>query len=370
MKEVKRCTYCIMDDTSDDTIKFDEFGRCNYCTHALSIKDKVYFPNEEGNKKLLDIIEKIKADEKNKPYDCVMGISGGLDSSYLAYIGYMHGLRILGIHVDDGFNTSVSSENVKNLAEATKMDLVIVKPDEKQFYGLMKAYMRAGVPNLAVPQDNITIATVYENLRKNKLKYFAIGGNFSLESILQKGNTHPYVDVSNLKCINKLFGDGSIDKLPLLSVSRKIYDNKILKIKTPRLLNYVDYKRDNSFLELNKFCGFQYYGSKHLENILTAFIQLYWLPKKFNVDKRTSHLSSMIVSKQLEREKALQELSKPLYEENMMSQYISIIKEKLNISDSEFNHIMEAPSKKHTDYKYNKFIYNYARSRKNQNKIV
>lgn len=356
MREIKRCTRCIMDDASDPTIKFNESGICNYCSQALNIKDKVYFPNTEGQKKLVSIIEKIKKDEKNKPYDCVMGISGGLDSSYLAYIGYKHGLRILGIHVDDGFDTEISIHNIEKLSEAINMKLVIVKPDEEQYYGLVKAYMRAGVPNLAVPQDNITIATVYENLRKNNLKYFATGGNFSLEGILQKGNSHPYVDTVNIKDINRRFGNTAISNLSLLSSWRKLYDNKILKIETPRLLNYVDYNRDIAFSELNEFCGFEYYGSKHLENILTAFIQLYWLPKKFNVDKRTSHLSSMIVSGQLSREQALEEYSKPLYDEDMMNKYIYIIKEKLNISDDEFEDIMKSPIKQHTDYKYDKFM--------------
>jgi len=359
MRDINRCTRCIMDDTSDPTIEFDESGICNYCSHALKIKDKVYFPNAEGQKKLVSTIEKIKEDEKNKPYDCVMGISGGLDSSYLAYIGYKHGLRILGIHVDDGFDTDISIHNIEKLVKATNMKLVIVKPDEKQYYGLIKAYMRAGVPNLAVPQDNITIATVYDNLRKNNLKYFATGGNFLLEGILQKGNSHPYVDTLNLKDINRRFGETSIDNLPLLSSWRKLYDSKILNIETPRLLNYVDYNRDNAFSELNKFCGFEYYGSKHLENILTAFIQLYWLPKKFNVDKRTSHLSSMIVSGQLSREQALKEYSKPLYDEPMMNEYIYVIKEKLNISDNEFDEIMNLPIKQHTDYKYDKLMSYY-----------
>ena len=299
MKKPKRCTYCIMDNSSDETISFDDKGECNYCSHAREIKDRVYFPNEIGEQLLHKTVAKIKSDENGKPYDCVMGISGGLDSSYLAYIGYKCGLRILGVHVDDGFDTDISAANIAKLADATNMQLEIVKPDLAQWHSLTKAYMEAGVPNIAIPQDNVTIAVIYEILKKYKLKYFLIGGNFALECILQRGNSHPYTDLTNIRAINDRFGHMAIDKLPLISDYSKRLDQVLYGITTPRLLNYVDYNRDRAFSELHDFCGFEYYGRKHLENKLTAFIQLYWFPKKFGVDKRTSHLSSMIASGQM-----------------------------------------------------------------------
>lgn len=357
MTDYKQCSRCVMDNASDDTIIFDDFGYCNYCTKALSEIGKVYFPNEVGKKRLDEMLAKIKADGRGKKYDCMMGISGGLDSSYLAYLGYTWGLRILAVHVDDGFDTEISKNNIKKLVAAAHIDLVTIKPDAKQFDNLTKAYMKAGVPNLAVPQDNVLFAALYKYARENKIKYFLSGGNFALECILQRGNTHSSYDLVNIKDIHKMFGTEPIDKLPFISQYRAEIDKRILGLTTLHPLNYVDYNRDRAFKELNEFCGFEYYGRKHLENILTAFVQLVWFPKKFGVDKRTSHLSSMIVSGQMTRDEALIELSKPLIEdEAQMSEYIALIKSRLNISDDEFHRIMSDPGKQHTEYKTDELL--------------
>lgn len=351
----QRCSRCIMDNKSDETIRFDENGICNYCTDALKeVNTTTYFPNDKGEKKLESMIKKIKEYNQNRDFDCIMGISGGLDSSYLAYLGHKWGLRILAVHIDDGFDTEISKENIKKLCKAASIELRTIAPDEYQFNELTKAYMRAGVPNLAVPQDNILFAFLYDTVKDSGIKYFLNGGNFALECILQKGNSHNAMDVVNIFDINRKFGKADIDKLKFVSSYKKYYMMKTGKLVNLRPLNYINYNRDKAFKELYDFCGFEYYGRKHLENILTAFVQLYWLPKKFGVDKRTSHLSSMIVSGQLTREEALAELEQPMYDEVLMSEYISIIKTKLNISDEEFSAIMNAPSHQHTDYKTDK----------------
>ena len=351
MKKIVRCKRCVMDNRSDDTITFDENGYCNYCTDALAQIGTVYFPNEEGKRRLDNLLAQVKAHGKGKKYDCIMGLSGGLDSSYLAYLGYKWGLRILAVHIDDGFDTDISKSNLKKLITATHFDYEVITPDADQFNDLTLAYMKAGVPNLAVPQDNVLFAFLYKKMKTHKIDYFFSGGNFALESILQKGNTHDAYDVVNIKDIHKKYGRLPIDKLELLSSFERKKDAYILGVKSPRPLNYIDYNRDRAFKELHEFCGFEYYGRKHLENILTAFIQCYWFPKKFGVDKRTSHLSSMIVSGQMTREEALRELEEPLYDEKKMQDYIQLIKEKLNISDVEFDEIMNAPTHEHTDYK-------------------
>ncbi len=348
--EFQRCARCIMDNASDSTITFDHDGICNYCTDALKRKQSTYFPNQEGERKLSVLINAVKENGEGKKYDCIMGISGGLDSSYLAYLGYKWGLRILLIHVDDGYDTQISKSNLANLVKATGFDYETITPDAVQYNALTRAYMKAGVPNIAIPQDNVLFAYLYSCMRKYHIKYFLSGGNFALECILQKGNTYTAYDIVNLKDINRRFGTQSVDKLKLISELRRAADEYLFGIKTVRPLNYVDYNRDRAFKELSAFCGFQYYGRKHLENILTAFIQLYWFPKKFGVDKRTSHLSSMIVSGQMTRDEALKELSEPLYGEKQMAEYIKIIKEKMSLSDDEFEEIMSSPVHQHTDY--------------------
>lgn len=345
------CKRCVMDNASDSTISFDENGFCNYCSKELARKGEVYFPNKEGEMILNSYLSEIKEKSKNKKYDCVMGISGGLDSSYLAYLGAVKwGLRILAVHIDDGFDTDISKENIRKLCNSAKIDLHVICPDPVQFNDLTAAYLRANVPNIAIPQDNILFAEIYNFARRYKIKYFLTGGNFALESILQHGNTYTAYDVRNIKAIHKKFGKEKINKLKFLSNYRKFLDCKLLGIKTYRLLNYINYNRDRALKELNEFCGFEYYGSKHLENTLTKFIQMYWFYNRYGVDKRRSHLSSMIVSDQITRDQALEELKKPLYDEKEMQADIKMILSRLNISEEEFNLILSEPSKQHTDY--------------------
>lgn len=351
MKTVTRCNRCIMDDSSDDTIRLDENGFCNYCSDAIAYKNQTYFPNQEGGKKLGVLISQLKEYGKDKKYDCIMGLSGGLDSSYLAYLGHQWGLRIIAVHVDDGFDTEISKQNLEKLTKATGLELINLVPDPEQFNALTKAYMKAGVPNLVVPQDNVLFACVYDYARKNKIKYFLSGANFALECILQRGNTYGAYDLVNILDIHKKFGERPIDRLTFMSNFKRLWDRKILDLQTVTPLDYMDYDRNRAFKELREFCGFEYYGRKHLENILTAFVQLYWFPKKFGVDKRTSHLSSMIASGQMTREQALTEYALPLYDEKMIGEYIAVIKEKLKISDKEFDEIMSAEPKQHTEYK-------------------
>lgn len=347
---IRTCARCVMNDSSDSRILFDEKGQCNYCTKAYDDIGRRYFPNEEGARRLEKLLNDIMENGKGKKYDCIMGMSGGLDSSYLAYLGYRWGLRILAVHIDDGFDTEISKSNLRKLIAATGFDYEVIKPDAVQFNDLTLAYMKAGVPNIAIPQDNVLFAYIYKKVRQYGIKYFLSGNNFSLECILQKGNTYGAMDVENLMAIHNQFGKEPVDQLEFLSEKQMKDDKLELGIETPMPLDYIDYNRERAFRELKEFCGFEYYGRKHLENILTAFIQLYWFPKKFGVDKRTSHLSSMIVSGQMTREEALEELKEPLYDEQMMGEYIEIIKKKLLISDEEFDAIMKAPVHQHREY--------------------
>ncbi len=346
----QRCTRCVMDNASDDTIRFDSNGVCNYCTDALAIKDRVYFPNSEGQKKLEIMASEIKKAGKGKQYDCVIGLSGGLDSSYVALLAYRLKLRALAIHIDDGYDTDISKENLRKIIAKTGFDYKVIQPDAEQFNSLTLAFMKAGVPNIAIPQDNVLFAFLYEQVRKYRIKYVLSGLNFALECILQVGNTHSNSDVRHIKAINKQFSGAKLNKLSFISSNQKLVNRYLLGFKTMTPLNYVDYNRKRAFDELKEFCGFEYYGRKHLENKFTAFTQLKWFPEKFGVDKRTSHLSSMIVSGQMTRDEALRELELPLYDEDQMNSYLEEIKEALHISDEEFDEIMSAPTHAHDEY--------------------
>jgi len=365
MKEYKRCTKCVMDNVADDTITFDANGVCNYYNEAVSSIGKVYFPNEEGEHRLNDLIDKLKKDGEGKDYDCLMGISGGLDSSYLAYLGAVKwGLRILAVHVDDGFDTDLAKSNIASLCKACKIDLKTIAPDAEQFNDLTRAYFLAEVPNVAVPQDNILFACLYKYAKKYGVKYFLSGGNFALECILQRGNTYTCYDVVNIKAIHKQFGRKPMNKLPFLSQTGRDLDSYIYCIKSLRPLNYIDYNRERAINELKDFCGFTYYDAKHLENTLTKVIQLYWFYHKFGVDKRKSHLSSMIASGQMTREEALKELEKPMYDKVQMEKDLQDVLSKLELDRTVFDELVNRPGKQHSEYatdKLNPFLHKLKR---------
>lgn len=281
-----------------------------------------------------------------------MGISGGLDSSYLAYLGTKWGLRILAIHIDDGFNSEIAIKNIRNIEKTCNLEIAHVKPDREQYFDLTKAFFMAGVPNLAIPQDNLIFAYIYELSKKHDIKNFLSGGNFALESILQKGNTNSALDKRHIFDVNKKYGTTSLNKLKITSsFERKIKDQMVLKINEYRPLNYIDYNKAKALKELEEYCDYNYYGGKHYESILTMFMQKYYLPQKFNVDKRSSHLSSLIIVNQISREEALEELKKPLINDNELEELIKAFIERINISRDEFNSIMKSEPIDHTCYK-------------------
>jgi hypothetical protein len=216
---------------------------------------------------------------------------------------------------------------------------------------LTRSFLLAGLPGICIPQDNVLVAALFQTAEKYKLKYFLSGTNFALESILQRGNMHNANDTVHITAVHKQFGSGPIDKLPLLSLFDRYIGYKYLRSQVYiRPLDWIDYNRDRAVEELKKV-GFNYYNVKHWENILTKFLQVYYLPKKFNLDIRKSHLSSLIISGQKTRDEILEELKMPLYDELTMEKEISIILENLKLSRQEFDRIMSEPPRKHTDYK-------------------
>lgn len=354
----KICTRCIMTDKGDTTITFDEKGICSYCTKALKSKPYEYFSDEEGKRKLDKRLTEIKSNRAKEKFDCMMGISGGLDSSYLLYLGYQWRLRILAIHIDDGFDTELAKENIRKLSEACNVELIIIKPDETEFNDLTLSFIKASVPNIAIPQDNVLTAILYEYALQNNINYFLSGSNYALESILQKGNTYANDDKKHILDIQKKFGTVKIKNLPLISFNKKRKIRKKLHIETLMPLNYINYNKENAIKELGEFCGYQYYEAKHYESIFTRFLQTYYLPVKFTVDKRTSHLSSLIVSGQMTREQALAEMEKPLIREELLKSDIDYITNRLGVSSEEFGALMKLQPKQHLDYKTDKFLRN------------
>ena len=345
------CKRCVMDNAGDKEITFDEEGYCNYCTEALRLSKALPQPGDRS--KLASLFEQIKADCQDTEYDCLIGISGGLDSSYVAYLGHQYGLRMLGVHIDDGLDTEIAKLNVKNLCEKAGVTLINVHPDEEQYRDLTLSFFRAGVPNLAIPQDNLISAALTDATKKYRLKYILHGSNMAMESILQSGNTYTSADDVHIRAIQKQFSGKPIDKLRLLSTFENSIQRRLRKdVVTVKPLNLIDYNFARAVSELKDFCGYQYYGGKHHESVLTRFMQCYYLPVKFGVDKRKSHLSSLIVSGQISREEALERLKEPPYPSEAMKEAdFNQLASFLGLSRDEFDRLIAAPAHAHDEYK-------------------
>jgi len=350
MSEYRICERCVMDTDGDSQISFDAEGNCNYCTSALA--NKPDFPPLGDFSKLQVLFDKIKVDCKNDPYDCLVGVSGGLDSSYIIYLGHLFGLRMLGLHVDDGLDTEQGKANIQKLCAAAKVDLVNVQPDSEQYRDLTLSFFKAGVPNLAIPQDNVIVAAVTDATKKYRLKYMLLGNNFSMECILQEGNTYTAADDVHIRGIQKQFSEKPIDKLRLLST----FENSVLKrirkdVKRVAPLNMIEYDFNTAVQQLHDFCGYEYYGGKHHESVLTRFMQCWYLPEKFGADKRKSHLSSLVISGQITREEALERLAQPRYpSEEMKEADFNYLADYLGLSRAEFDNLLAQPRHSHDEY--------------------
>ena len=353
--ENRVCTRCVMDSIGDPNIKFAADGTCNYCSDALKAKQNLDISQRERLDKLKFVFDKIKEEGRGKKYDCMMGLSGGLDSSYAAFLAYKHGVRVLMVHVDDGFDAEVTTSNINKLCKALNFDLIIEKPSKEQFADLTKSFILAGVPEIAIPQDNVLFACLYKYAKRNRIKYFLSGGNFALENINMLENDA--TDKVHILDIHKKFGKVPLDsELPLFSIFEKRVKYQLFnRIKTVMPLNYVDYNAERALMEMNEAFGYEYYGNKHWESRFTKFLQVYYLPKKFGVDKRKLHFSSKIVSGQMTREEAITKLAEPMYSEDEMNREIDFIIGQLGMSRSEFDRIMAEPPRKHSDYRTSPF---------------
>lgn len=353
MSKYKQCKRCIMDNTSDKTIKFDDKGCCNYCNEALERKNVEYFPFDNENK-IEKIFLSIKDECKYDKYDCIVGISGGIDSSYILYLTHKYGLRVLAIHIDDGLDNPIATSNINKLIKKTNVELITIKPNKAEYSDLLKALFSASVPNLAIVQDNLIMTAIQEYGEKNKIKYIIDGANFAHECILERGTGVNTYDKKYILSIQNKFGTIKIKDLKFTSMfDRYIKWNYLSCVKHIKILNYINYNLTEAIEKLNKFCDFEYYGGKHYESILTRFMQCYYLPTKFKIDKRKSHYSSLIVSEQITRKEALKNMAKPLYlNDEMLEKDIMVLCEYMKISRNEFESIMKLEPKQETSYKH------------------
>jgi N-acetyl sugar amidotransferase len=344
------CKRCVMD-TTDPNIVFDENGICNHCTSAIERMENVYFlSKKEKEKIILSTIEKIKKDRKGK-YDCIIGLSGGVDSTYVAYLLKSWGLNPLAIHLDNGWNSELAQQNIENTVKKLNIDLHTVVLNWDEFKELQLAFLRSSVIDLEMLSDNAILATIYKMAKKFKIKYFLDGVNQSTESIMPESWFYSLkIDTKNIKSIYKINGDGGkIKEYPFLSI---IDVTKILRgnFKQFSPLNYIEYNKDEVKEFIKSELNWRDYGGKHYESRITQFYQAYILPRKYNVDKRKAHLSSMICSKQITRDSALEVLKTDLYDLNKLTIDRDFFCKKLGLTLDEFDSLMKCKPIAHSNY--------------------
>jgi len=348
------CKRCVMD-TTDPEIYFDENGYCNHCTNSIKQLSEIFFIDANIKKeKLNEIVTHIKDEGKGCKYDCIIGLSGGVDSSYLAYVAVKQlGLRPLAIHLDNGWNSELAVKNIDNIINKLNIDLYTHVIDWDEFKALQLSFLRASVIDIELLTDHAIGVTLYRLSKKFKIKYFLSGFNCQSESVMSKSWLYPYkMDSLNIKDIFKK--NGGVTKLKTFKFLNfyeyiTFGNNKMSLIP---LLNFLEYNKMDAITTLEKELDWRNYGNKHEESVLTKFYQCYILPRKFNIDKRKAHLSSLICANQISREDALDELKQSFYKyNNEEKDLIEYFCKKLDMSTDEFDLIMKLPIKRHEDFK-------------------
>jgi len=350
-REYQICTRCVMD-TTDPDITFDENGYCNHCSDAIKRLNDIYFIDEEVKRnRLKTIVEKIKNEGKGKKYDCIIGLSGGVDSSYLAYVAVKElKLRPLAVHLDNGWNTELAVKNINNIVEKLNIDLYTHVLDWNEFKELQLAFLKASVIDIELLTDHAIGETIYRINKKFKIGYFLSGFNCQSETVMPTKWLYPYkMDSLNIKDIYCKHGK----RLPLKTFKfLNFYEYFTFgknQMKLIPILNNVDYLKEKAIKVLKEELDWRDYGNKHEESFFTKFYQSYILPKKFNVDKRRAHLSSLICTNQISREQALEELSLPILTNELND--IEYFVKKLGLSMQEFERIMILPPIEHWHFK-------------------
>lgn len=349
-------------DTTDLEITFDENGYCNHCTEFLNKRTKYKYQGEESDRALNHIVENMKRAGKGRDYDCIVGLSGGLDSSYTAYIAKQKGLRVLAVHMDNGWNTEESVMNIKNVAEKLEIDYDSYVLDWEEFKDLQLAFLKASVPEPETPTDMAIAAVCHHFAAKHNVKYIVSGGNIATEGILPRSWHYNAKDMKYFSYIQKTFGKKKLGYFPTFGLEKEIYYKLVKGIRMIYFLNYLPYVKNDAVKFLKKELNWKFYGEKHNESKYTGFIQSYYLYKKFGIDYRKATFSSEICAGEMSRCEALEQLRKKPYNLAKVEEEKIYISKKLGISKDEFEEIINLPGKWYWDYPNNEkklgFVYN------------
>ncbi len=347
-------------DTTDTKIIFDDHGVCDHCnTYWKEIKP-FWNPDEKSFEKMKLLAQKIKKERKGKDFDCIIGMSGGIDSSYLVYLAKEKlGLNPLVFHVDAGWNSQTAVNNIEQITERLGLDLFTEVIDWEEMKDLQLSFFKSGVPHIDTPQDHAFFATMYKFANKHGIRHILTGGNYSTECIRNpKEWMYFQSDDRQIKDIHRKFGSKKLTRFPLTNILwHKIFLPYFRGIKVYRPLDYMVYEKEEATEFLVKNFGYQRYAQKHFESRFTRFYESYWLPTKFGFDTRKVQYSSLILTGQMTREEAIENLKKPSYDPNTIDEDIEYIANKLEITVDELMQFHKLPNRTYRDYKNQQFIY-------------
>lgn len=359
MNRYQICIRCVMD-TTDSKITFSPNGVCDHCRTFDSQVLPAWHTDERGRRVLEAIVSEIREAGAGRDYDCIIGMSGGVDSSYLTYLAKeVLGLRPLVFHVDAGWNSQIAVNNIEKLVDRLGLDLYTEVIDWPEMRDLQLAFFKAGVPHIDTPQDHAFFATMYRFAERHKVRHILTGANLSTECIRNPLEWMYYQsDSIQLRDIHRRFGTRPLHTFPITSILRhRVYLRFVKRIRVVSPLNYVPYVKADAMRLLEEKFGWQPYPQKHFESRFTRFYESYWLPKKFGFDTRRVQYSSLILTGQMTREEALEQLSHPAYDEWTIAQEFEYVATKLGISVAELQGYLEAPNRSYKDYKSQESIY-------------
>lgn len=354
----KRCSRCVMDST-DREIFFNTEGVCNHCLAYEAQVPTWNLQEHIKNKSLEKTFLKIKEASIGQPYDSLIGLSGGVDSSYVAYLASKHGLRPLCVHLDNGWNSELAVNNIHKLVEQFKFELYTHVIDWEEFQDLQRSFFKADVVDLELLSDHAIFGVILQLAKKFKIKNILSGANFATEAIMPRTWVHRKQDLANIRAIQKKFGTRPIKTFPQVSTLEHVIAMFGFGYKVHKPLNWIDYNKKEVKKFLIESLGWRDYGGKHYESIFTKFYQAHILPKKFNIDKRKAHLSTLINSGQLTRSEALEELQKALYEPKDLDSDFEFVCKKLKFTKEELESYLQRPEVSHLTYGSDQGIYDF-----------
>jgi hypothetical protein len=350
MRPYQQCNRCILDTNDDPFIVFDDKGVCNHCLKYDKQAKEQVFTGEIAKQKFDAIIAKIKEEGKGKPYDTILGVSGGVDSTYLAYLSKQYGLRVLLFHFDNGWDSELSVKNIENMATKLGYDLSTYVVDWNEFKDIQLSYIKAGVVDIEAITDHAAKVATIRLAKQYKIHNVLIGTNIVTESVLPDYWIFPKRDWRNLKDIHRKFGAVKLKSLPVSSIWEDFYNDRVFKPQFHSLLDLVPYVKDDVKKLIIKELDWKDYGGKHYESIWTRFYQGYILPEKFHIDKRKAHLSNLICSGQITKEQAFEEMKLPIYDPEQLKVDKDFVLKKLNFTEAEFDEYIKKPRREHTEF--------------------